>query len=117
MGKQSAPRNLYLDAVDARGKFLSRVTSLIKAAVPRLQTRPGRPAPGGKRLLRVRALKSGISKVGMCHTPSQEISWADRLTSQRLPASQPATWKRASKIFGAACIIVSDSARARLTAS
>ena len=79
-------------------------------------TRPGSPNSGTNNISRVSVSKSLTSIPGLCQTSRQRSTSACRSRVQIAPTCQPTHSQIGFSIRGVASVIVSDSARARVTA-
>jgi hypothetical protein len=108
------PRAGRIDAnrIDARGKFVSLTASGIQAGWRLAHTRPGRPMPLAKLVLRLTVVNRSNWDEASGHVAKQRSTPAPRSTRQSAPYSQPSASHIASSIRGAASASVADSASA-----
>ena len=114
MGNPNAPWSPSMAASGARGKFWSRATSGIQAALPWCQIRPGRPTPAGNVIWRLRSASSRLLGAAAVQISSHRSTFCPRSRLQRMATAQSRLSPTASRISGIAWERLPDWARMRV---
>src|ERR1035437_619313 len=110
IGQQGTLTHLWANAF--REKLASWETSLIHAAWPLAQTRPGRPAPALNALLRLDVSNCGRSSSGLCQIAAHTRVWLFSSRVHKAPHCHAQLTHTASRTRGIASSSVWDSAHA-----